>query len=88
MLDIFLVQMEVAPNDKAKNFAKVEALTRNIRKEASNPVKGLIILPEMFSTGYLPLHPEKAAEEFSSASAGETALFLHGLAQRTGCIEP
>lgn len=85
MLDIFLVQMEVAANDKAKNFAKVEALTRNIRKEADDPVKGLIVLSEMFATGYLPLHPEKAAEDFSTASAGETSQFLHRLAQQTGC---
>ena len=85
MLDIFLIQMEVAANDKAKNFAKAEALARNIRKGASDPVKGLIVLPEMFATGYLPLHPEKAAEDFSSADAGETAQFLHGLAQQTGC---
>lgn len=85
MLDIFLVQMEVAANDKAKNFAKVEALTRNIRKSANDPVKGLIVLSEMFATGYLPLHPEKAAEDFSSAAAGETAKFLHGLAKQTGC---
>lgn len=86
MLDIFLVQMEVAPNDKAKNFAKAEALTRGIRKEARDPVKGLIVLPEIFSTGYLPLHPERAAEDFSSANAGETACFLHGLARQTGCV--
>ena len=85
MLDIFLVQMEVVPNDKAKNFAKVEALTRDIRKEASDPVKGLIVLPEMFATGYLPLHPERAAERFSSADDGETAQFLHKFAQQTGC---
>ena len=86
MLDIFLIQTEVVPNDKAKNFAKVEALTRDIKKDASDPVKGLIVLSEMFATGYLPLHPEKAAEDFSTADAGETARFLYGLAQRTGCI--
>lgn len=85
MLDIFLIQTEVVPNDKAKNFAKVEALTRDIKKEADDPVKGLIVLSEMFATGYLPLHPEKAAEDFSSADAGETAQFLYQLAQRTGC---
>ena len=87
MLEIFLVQMEVAPNDKAKNFAKVEALTQGIRKEAKagGANAGLIVLPEMFATGYLPLHPESAAEDFSSESAGETAQFLYKLAVRTGC---
>lgn len=89
MLEIFLVQMEVAPNDKAKNFAKVEALTQGIRMEADSlegkANAGLIVLPEMFATGYLPLHPESAAEDFSSDSAGETAHFLHKLANRTEC---
>ena len=85
MLDIFLVQMEVAGNDKAKNFDKVEALTQGIHKEAGDPVTGLIVLPEMFATGYLPLHPESAAEDFSSESSGETARFLNKLATRTGC---
>jgi predicted amidohydrolase len=87
MLEIFLVQMEVAPNDKAKNFAKVEALTQVIRKkaQAGTANAGLIVLPEMFATGYLPLHPESAAEDFSCDSAGETAHFLHKLANRTGC---
>lgn len=87
MLEIFLVQMEVAPNDKAKNFAKVEALTQGIRKgaQAGGANAGLIVLPEMFATGYLPLHPESAAEDFSSDRAGETAHFLHKLANRTGC---
>ena len=87
MLEIFLVQMEVAPNDKAKNFAKVEALTLGIRKEAQAGTAnaGLIVLPEMFATGYLPLHPESAAEDFTHESAGETAQFLYKLANRTGC---
>lgn len=87
MLEIFLVQMEVAPNDKAKNFAKVEALTQGIRKEtqAGTANAGLIVLPEMFATGYLPLHPENAAEDFTHESAGETALFLYKLANQTGC---
>lgn len=87
MLEIFLVQMEVAPNDKAKNFAKVEALTQGIRKEtqAGTANAGLIVLPEMFATGYLPLHPENAAEDFTHESAGETAQFLYKLANQTGC---
>ncbi len=85
MLDIYLVQMEVAPNDKAKNFAKVLSLTAQVRREKGNPVPGLIVLPEMFATGYLPLHPERAAENFSTKESGETAKFLYELASRTGC---
>ena len=85
MLDIYLVQMEVYPNDKAKNFAKVRDLTHTIRKSKSDPVPGLIILPEMFATAYLPLHPESAAEDFSSANSGTTADFLYKLSCETGC---
>ena len=85
MLDIFLVQMQIASNDKAKNFDKVEALTQGIHKETGDPVTGLIVLPEMFATGYLPLHPERAAEHFFSESSGETAHFLYKLATKTGC---
>jgi predicted amidohydrolase len=85
MLDIYLVQMDVAPNDKAKNFAKVRELTAGIRKIPNDPVPGLIILSEMFATGYLPLHPETAAEDFSTKDSGETAKFLYELANQTGC---
>ena len=85
MLDIYLVQMNVAPNDKAKNFAKVLELTAQIHKNQDDPVPGVIILPEMFATGYLPLHPESAAEDFSTKDSGETAKFLYQLACNTGC---
>ena len=84
MLDLFLVQMDVFPNDKAKNFAKVLELTAQIHKK-QNDIPGLIILPEMFATGYLPLHPESAAEDFSTKDSGETAKFLYELANKTGC---
>lgn len=84
MLDLFLVQMDVFPNDKAKNFAKVLELTAQIHKK-QNDIPGLIILPEMFATGYLPLHPESAAEDFSTKDSGETAKFLYQLACNTGC---
>ena len=85
MLDLYLVQMDVFPNSKAKNFAKVLDLTAKIHKSQTDSVPGLIILPEMFATGYLPLHPESAAEDFSTKDADETAEFLYELANKTGC---
>lgn len=84
MLDIYLVQMAVKANDKATNFAKVRELTASIHQTEKN-VESLIILPEMFATGYLPLHPESAAEDFSSKDSGVTPSFLYELANRTGC---
>lgn len=77
--------MDIKPNDKAKNFAKVLELTAQISKKTTDSVPGVIILPEMFATGYLPLHPESAAEDFSTRDTGETAKFLSELADRTGC---
>ena len=84
MLDIYLVQMAVVANNKAANFAKVRELAASIRKQ-DDSVGGLVILPEMFATGYLPLHPESAAENFSTKDSGETAQFLYELANQTGC---
>ena len=86
MLDIYLVQMEIVPNDKAKNFAKVRELTSKIRKSKDDSIPGLIILPEMFATGYLPLHPESAAEYFRNCNAGETADFLYKLATKRAAL--
>lgn len=85
MLDIYLVQMEIVPNDKAKNFTKVLELTSSIHKNEADSVPGLVILPEMFATGYLPLHPESAAENFSTKDHGQTAKFLAELSDKTGC---
>lgn len=82
MLDIFLVQMQIKANDKAKNFEKVKQMVSSIRKKNS---AGIIVLPEMFATGYLPLHPESAAENFCNSNAGVTANFLYKLAASSDC---
>lgn len=80
MLDLFLVQFDVALGQKQQNFDKILKLTENISSK-----NGIIILPEMFATGYLPLHPEHYAEEFSGTNLGETSTFLNKLAQKTQC---
>ena len=85
MLDIYLVQMEVVEGQKPLNFGKVRELTRAIRKNVFDPIPGLIVLPEMFATGYMPLHPEIMAEDFSTCDSGDTATFLSRLANDTGC---
>lgn len=81
MLKLYLVQMEAVLNDKAANFEKV----RKLFAQTDIAPGGLIILPEMFATGYLPKNPFDYAEDFSSASAGITANFLSELANETGC---
>lgn len=93
MLRIYLVQMEVVLNDKAANFKKVKDLlaasgcrfNAKGQTSAEDHCPGLIVLPEMFATGYIPEDPEKYAEDFSNADAGETAKFLSELANETGC---
>lgn len=80
MLKIYLVQMEAVLNDKTANFRKVRQLL-----DECNPRDGLIILPEMFATGYIPEEPVKYAEDFGHADAGLTANFLSTLADETGC---
>ena len=86
MLDVFLVQMDCG------NFDKVRKLLAgaNLQKAGSchpekNAVRGLIILPEMFATGYIPKNPVNFAEDFSNKASGATAKFLSELADETGC---
>jgi len=80
MLNLYLVQMEAVLNDKTASFKKAKELILQ-----GNCRNGLIILPEMFATGYIPEEPAKYAEDFSNASAGETAQFLSEIADETGC---
>lgn len=89
MLKIYLVQMEAVLNDKKGSFRKVRDLIAQCEPLSSTvqgqSPAGLIILPEMFATGYIPEDPIKYAEDFGNAAAGETAGFLSDLANETGC---
>lgn len=84
MLDIFLVQMDVVADNKAINFDKVRdlLLKARIKKEGQSP-EGIIVLPEMFATGYLPKDCEGAAEDFADPHS-VTASFLQSIADETG----
>lgn len=96
MLDLFLVQLESIlgkdPDCKAKNFGKVRELLRDI--DFSSEKNGVILLPEMFATGYLPKDCAPFAEDFSkrlssaekeSPKKNETVEFLQQLADETRC---
>ena len=87
-MDIHLVQMAIARSKPELNRAKVQALTASVK--AGNP--GLLVLPELFSTGYLDVSslpgaaPGKGMD--AAALAGLASIdreFLAGLARRTGC---
>ena len=83
MLDVFLVQMDCGGFDKVRTLlSNVNLQKKNV---ADGQVNGLIVLPEMFVTGYIPQNPFEYAEEFDNADAGPTAKFLSELANETGC---
>lgn len=82
MLDVFLVQMDCGAT-REESFGKVRKLLANVQK-GDRAQNGIIVLPEMFATGYIPKNPDDFAEDFSSRSAGTTAKFLGELADETG----
>jgi predicted amidohydrolase len=78
MIDILAVQLDSIWEDKMANFAKVRALLA-LRRPAPG---SLIVLPEMFGTGF-SCDTTVTAE----AEGGETELFLQSLAQEyQSCI--
>jgi omega-amidase len=79
-MDINLVQMAIARGKPELNRAKVTALTASVKPRVSGAEPGLLVLPELFSTGYLDeggLPP--------SELAGQDRAYLSGLARKLGC---
>ena len=64
--------------DKKFNFEKVENLITNIKAD-------LIVLPELFGTGYAFTSKEEA-KQFAEDYNGETAQFLIRVAEMTGSV--
>ncbi len=61
-----------------QNFEQVENLLGNTKAD-------LIVLPELFATGYTFISKEEA-ESMAENTDGETAKFLMGLAEKTGAV--
>ena len=81
MLKVYLVQMDSAKGCKSENIARAKEMILDAR-----PTKGsLILLPEMFATGYIPANLDEASENFSTRESGETACMLSEVATETGC---
>lgn len=75
-MQIYALQLDSIWEDKQANFAKVQALL-----SAAPPVAGsLIVLPEMFATGF-----SCELTVTAEALAGETEIFLKSLAQQWQC---
>ena len=79
MLKVYLVQFDSVKGNKTENLARAKKIILD-----ANPATGsLILLPEMFATGYVPANLDNAAEDFSSNSTGETARTLSEIADET-----
>ena len=73
--------MDSAKRTKSENLAKAKQMILDAHPAAGS----LILLPEMFATGYLPASLAEAAEDFSTENAGETARMLSEVATATNC---
>ncbi len=78
-MHIHLLQLDIKWRDKAANFRRVEELVA----QAATAPGDLIVLPEMFATGFDVEFGGLA--EGSDGVLAETADFLADLARRTGC---
>jgi predicted amidohydrolase len=81
MLKVYLIQLDSAKGDKNENIARAKRIILE-----KKPTEGsLVLLPEMFATGYIPANLSEAAEDFSTCKSGETAHMLSEVATATGC---
>ena len=72
------VQTSPIFSEITQNFEKVERLLGNTKAD-------LVILPELFATGYTFISKEEA-EFFAENTEGKTAEFLMKIAKRTGAV--
>ncbi|MFX0071180.1 MAG: nitrilase-related carbon-nitrogen hydrolase [Candidatus Hermodarchaeota archaeon] len=72
--------IQTAPifGEKEQNFAQVEELLKNVKAD-------LIVLPELFATGYTFVSKEEA-KSLAEVKDGITAQFLKKMANRTGAV--
>ncbi len=77
-MKIGYIQSSPLFGDKEQNFEEIKNLTSNIKAD-------LIVLPELFVTGYTFIS-KKEAESLAEDLEGETAQFLTDISQSTGAI--
>ena len=77
-MKIGYVQTSPIFGNKDKNFQQVRDLLNLVKAD-------LIVLPELFTTGYTFISKEEA-ESMAENTEGETAKFLIGLAEKTGAV--
>jgi omega-amidase len=74
-MNVLLLQLDIAWEDKPRNYEKVDKLLR----QAAPARDSLVVLPEMFATGF-SMNTEAMAEPYG----GETELFLARTAHDLG----
>jgi predicted amidohydrolase len=77
-MKVCYIQTNPIFGNKEKNFRALDKLSSNLNTD-------LIVLPELFATGYTFISKEEAYS-LAENSAGETSQFLINLAQTTGAI--
>ena len=81
MLKVYLVQFDSAKGNKTENLARAKKMILDAKPDAGS----LVLLPEMFATGYVPADLDDAAEDFSSNESSETSRTLSEVSTATGC---
>ncbi|MFY0643537.1 MAG: nitrilase family protein [Bacteroidia bacterium] len=74
-LNVSLLQFDIAWKDKSTNFNKIETMAKSIERT------DLILLPEMFQTGFSVEYPEQAEK-----MDGESISFMTRLAKKHRCM--
>jgi predicted amidohydrolase len=75
LMNVVALQLDIAWEDKAANFAKV----RRLLADAAPLKDTLVVMPEMFATGF-SMNTQKIAESYGA----ETEQFLAGIAKELG----
>ncbi|MFO8018309.1 MAG: nitrilase-related carbon-nitrogen hydrolase [Promethearchaeia archaeon] len=80
MLELKIGYIQTSPvfGDKEKNFSEVEEVSENVNAD-------LLVLPELFATGYTFISKEEA-QEMAEPLNGKTSKFLQQIAEKTSSI--
>lgn len=81
MLKVYVVQMESQPSKLEQNLLNASKLIYDACPQRDS----LIVLPEMFATGYFPQYADELGESYLQEDLGETGKFLNKLADETHC---
>ncbi|UCG30557.1 MAG: hypothetical protein JSV53_01380 [candidate division WOR-3 bacterium] len=76
-MKVGFLQFNPTFGDKTKNYRAVEELLKNV-------VADIVVIPELFNTGYTFLN-EKELIDLAEPAGGETYEFMHRLAQEKNC---